>query len=118
MTLAKVKEQDGMMLAKVKEQDGMILAKVKEQDGMVLAKVKEQLRWDDACKSEGCKSPKYPYISGLLRWRATDICIILFLYLLQPSITYRTMSSKPQIPLVIYNCQLLHRTASSKHRYL
>ena len=30
MTLAKVKEQDGMMLAKVKEQDGMMLAKVKE----------------------------------------------------------------------------------------
>ena len=42
MTLAKVKEQDGMMLAKVKEQDGMMLAKVKEQDGMLLAKVKEQ----------------------------------------------------------------------------
>ena len=32
MTLAKVKEQDGMMLAKVKEQDGTTLAKVKEQD--------------------------------------------------------------------------------------
>ena len=30
MTLAKVKEQDGMTLAKVKEQDGMTLAKVKE----------------------------------------------------------------------------------------
>ena len=29
MTLAKVKEQGGMMLAKVKEQDGMMLAKVK-----------------------------------------------------------------------------------------
>ena len=42
MTLAKVKEQDGMTLAKVKEQDGMTLAKVKEQDGMTLAKVKEQ----------------------------------------------------------------------------
>ena len=30
MTLAKVKEQDGMMLAKVKKQDGMMLAKMKE----------------------------------------------------------------------------------------
>ena len=41
MTLAKVKEQDGMTLAKVKEQDGMTLAKVKEQDGiMTLAKVR------------------------------------------------------------------------------
>ena len=29
MTLAKVKEQDGMTLAKVKEQDGITLAKVK-----------------------------------------------------------------------------------------
>ena len=35
MTLAKVKEQDGMTLAKVKEQDGMTHAKVKEQDGMI-----------------------------------------------------------------------------------
>ena len=29
MTLAKIKEQDGMTLAKVKEQDGMTLAKVR-----------------------------------------------------------------------------------------
>ena len=29
MTLAKVKEQEGMMLAKVKEQDGIMLANVK-----------------------------------------------------------------------------------------
>ena len=29
MTLAKVKEQDGMTLAKVKEQDGITLAKVR-----------------------------------------------------------------------------------------
>ena len=29
MTLAKVKEQDGIMLAKVKEQDGIMLANVK-----------------------------------------------------------------------------------------
>ena len=29
MTLAKVKEQDGMTLAKVKEQDGMTFAKVR-----------------------------------------------------------------------------------------
>ena len=29
MTLAKVKEQDGVTLAKVKEQDGMTLAKVR-----------------------------------------------------------------------------------------
>ena len=40
MTLAKVKEQDGIMLAKVKEQDGMMLAKVKEQDGLMLVNVK------------------------------------------------------------------------------
>ena len=29
MTLAKVKEQDGMTIAKVKKQDGMTLAKVR-----------------------------------------------------------------------------------------
>ena len=57
MTLAKVKEQDGMMLAKVKEQDGMMLAKKCRDD--------KGTRWDGACKSEVCKSPKYPYISGL-----------------------------------------------------
>ena len=76
-----------MTLAKVKEQDGMMLAKVKEQDGMMLGCKSKGTRWDDACKSKVCKSPKYPYISGLLRWRATDKCGILFLYLLQPSIT-------------------------------
>ena len=53
MTLKKGKEQDGMMLAKLKEQDGMMLAKLKEQDGHIT----------NGCK---CKSPKYPYISGLL----------------------------------------------------
>ena len=40
-----------MTLAKVKEQNGMTLTKVKKQYGMTLAKVKEQ-RWDDSCKSE------------------------------------------------------------------
>ena len=40
MTLAKVKEQDGMMLVKVKEQDGMMLAKLSKGKRWVLAKVK------------------------------------------------------------------------------
>ena len=100
MMLAKVKEQDGMMLAKVKEQDGMMLAKVKEQDGMILAKVKEQ----DGIMLANVKVPSTPYISGLLRRCAIDKCEILFLYLLKPSITYQTVSSKTHIPLVIYNC--------------
>ena len=63
-----------MTLAKVKEQDGMTLAKVKEQDGMTACKSKGT-RWDDSCKSRGTrwdstcksKSPKYHYISGLNR---------------------------------------------------
>ena len=96
-------------------------------------------RWDDSCKSEGtrswnntckCKSPKYPYISGLLQRRTTDKYRILFLYLLQPSnylsrlhppkpdtscyLQLSTTSSdcilQTQIPLVIYNC---HATTSS-----
>ena len=37
---------------------------------------------------------------------------------LQPSITSSDCVLQTQIPLVIYNCQLLHWTASSKHRYL
>ena len=60
-----------MTLAKVKEQDGMTLAKVKEQDGMTLAIVKEQ-EWDDTCKSKTRPSEPRPtlkcqvsYISGL-----------------------------------------------------
>ena len=129
----------------------MTLKKEKEQD----ACKSKGTRWNNACK---CKSPKYPYISGLLQRRATDKCGILFLYLLQPSNTssdcvlqtqlpaaYLKLSttssdcvllntdtssySQPsitssdcvlqtQIPLVIHNRQLLHRTASSKHRYL
>ena len=56
MTLAKVKEQDGMMLAKVKEQDGMMLIKVKEQDGMMLSKVKEQ----DGIMLANVKVPSIP----------------------------------------------------------
>ena len=56
MTLAKVKEQDGIMLAKVKEQDGMMLVKVKEQDGMMLAKVKEQ----DGIMLANVKVPSIP----------------------------------------------------------
>ena len=56
MTLAKVKEQDGIMLAKVKEQDGMMLAKVKEQDGMMLAKAKEQ----DGIMLANVKVPSIP----------------------------------------------------------
>ena len=43
-----------MTLKKGKEQDGMMLAKVKEQDGIMLS-------------LQMYKSPKYPYISGLLR---------------------------------------------------
>ena len=73
MTLAKAKEQDGMMLAKVKEQDGMMLAKVKEQDGKMLANVKAPC--------------KYPYISGFAATCATDKCGILFL--LQPSMKHQ-----------------------------
>ena len=45
-----------MTVAKVKEQDGMTLAKVKEQDGM-LAKVKDTPKMShDACKS--AKDPR------------------------------------------------------------
>ena len=74
MTLAKVKEQDGMTLAKVKEQDGMTLAKVREQDGMTCKS--KGTRWDDTCQSKTCPSEPRPTlkyqvsISGL-RWRYT-----------------------------------------------
>ena len=62
-----------MTLAKVKEQDGMMLAKVKEQDGIVLVKV---------------KVPSIPTLSGLIAVMTCNKCGILFLCngLLQPSI--------------------------------
>ena len=43
MTLAKVKEQDGMTLAKVKEQDGMTLAKVRHAQVSVRPTLKCQV---------------------------------------------------------------------------
>ena len=106
MTLAKVKEQDGMMLAKVKEQDGMVLAKVKEQDGMMLAKVK-YVKVPSIPTSAAC-------CDGVQLTNAESSSYTFY----NRQLLNRTASSKPQIPLVIYNCQLLHWTASSKHRYL
>ena len=50
MTLAKVKEQDGMTLAKLKEQGGMTLAKVRH--AQVISRMK--------CKVS--------YISGFVRY--------------------------------------------------
>ena len=90
MTLAKVKEQDGMMLAKVKEQDGMMLAKVKEQD-MMLAKVKEQ---DGMMMLAKVKVPSIPTSAAC----CDDM-----------QLTNVECSS-----YTFYNRQLLNRTASSK----
>ena len=102
MTLAKVKEQDGMMLAKVKEQDGMMLAKVKEQDGMMLAKVKEQ----DGIMLANVKVPSIPTSAA-----CCDNMQLTFMESSSYSYTFynrqllnRTASSKTQIALVIYNC--------------
>ena len=132
MTLAKVKEQDGIMLAKVKEQDGMMLAKVKEQDGMMLAKVKEQ----DGIMLANVKVPSIPtsaaccddvQLTKLMRnpFPTPFITTVNYFIGLRPPNTaipaaYLQLSTtssdcvlQTQIPLVIYNCQLLHRTASS-----
>ena len=93
MTLAKVKEQDGMMLAKVKEQDGMMLAKVKEQDGIMLANVKvPSIPSSAACcdnvQLTNAESSSYTFYNRQL--------------------LNQTVPSKTQIPLVIYNCHLLY----------
>ena len=100
MTLAKVKEQDGMMLAKVKEQDGMMLAKVKEQDhGIILANVKvPSIPTSAACCNDiqssnyliGLRPPK-PDTSSYLQLSTTSSdCILqtqIPLVILQLSIT-------------------------------
>ena len=64
---------------------GMTLKKGKEQDGMMLAKVKEQ--------------------DGIMLANTSSY--------LQLSITSSDCVLQTQMPLVIYNRQLLHRTASS-----
>ena len=134
MTLAKVKEQDGMMLAKVKEQDGMMLAKVKEQDGTMLAKVKEQdgmmlakvkvpsIPTSAACCDDvqltNAESSSYTFYNRQLLNRTASSKTQSTSNYLQLSTTSSDCVLQTQIPLVIYNRQLHHRTASSKHRYL
>ena len=131
MTLAKVKEQDGIMLAKVKEQDGMMLAKVKEQDGMMLAKVKEQ----DGIMLANVKVPSIPtsaaccddvQLTKLMRnpFPTPFTTVNYFIGLRPPNaatcslfttVNYFIGLRPPNTDtsIVIYNCQLLHRTASS-----
>ena len=77
---------------------GMTLAKVKEQDGILLANVKvPSIPTSAACFDDmqltNAESSSYTFYNFQL--------------------LNRIASSKTQIPLVIYNCQLLHRTASS-----
>ena len=77
-----------------------MLTKVKEQDGMMLAKVKvPSIPTSAACCDDlqltNVESSSYNFYNHQL--------------------LNRTVSSKLQMPLVIYNCmQLFHRTASSK----
>ena len=99
------------MLAKVKEQDGMMLAKVKEQDGMMLAKVKEQ----DGMMLAKVKVPSIPTSAAC----CDDVQLINVesssYTFYNRQLLHRTASSKHRyLNLVIYNRQLLHRTASSK----
>ena len=125
MTLAKVKEQDGMMLAKVKEQDGMMLANIKVPSIPTSAACCDDVQLTDAESS----SYTFTTVNYLIRLRPpnTDISsylsTIYFIGLRPPKqiplviynrqLLRRTASSKTQTPLVIYNCQPLHRTASS-----
>ena len=88
----------GMMLAKVKEQDGMMLAKVKEQDEMMLAKVKEQ----DGMMLAKVKEQDWMMLAKVK-------------YVKVPSIP-TSVACCDGVQLT--NAELLHRTASSKHRYL
>ena len=97
MTLAKVKEHDGMMLAKVKEHDGMMLAKVKEQDGMILAKVKEQ---------DGIMLAKVKYVKVPSIPTSAACCDGV-------QLTYAESSS-----YTFYNRQLLIGLCLPNHRYL
>ena len=108
MTLAKVKEQDGMMLAKVKEQDGMMLAKVKEQDGMILAKVKEQdgMVLAKVKEQDGMMLAKVKYVKVPSIPTSAACCDDV-------QLTYTESSS-----YTFYNRQLLIGLCLPNHRYL
>ena len=125
MTLAKVKEQDGMMLAKLKEQDGMMLAKVKERDGMMLAKVKvSSIPTLAACcddvQLKNVESSSYTFYNRLLlnRTASSKPQIYTSSYLQLSTNSSDCVLQNTDTSIVIHNCQLLHRTASSKQRYL
>ena len=112
MTLAKVKEQDGMMLAKVKEQDGMMLAKVKEQDGMMLAKVKEQ---------DEMMVAKVKEQDGMMLAKVKEQDGIMLANVKVPIIPTSAaccdnvqLTNAESSSYTFYNRQLLNRTASSK----
>ena len=77
MTLAEVKEQDGMVLAKVKEQDGMMLAKVKY---VKVPSIPTSAACCDGVQLTNAESSSYTFYNRQL--------------------LNRTVSSKPQIPLV------------------
>ena len=87
MTLKKGKEQDGMMLAKVKEQDGMMLANVKVPSIPTSAACCDDVQLTNAESSS-----------------STFTTVNYFIGLRPPN---------TDTSLVIYNSQLLHRTASS-----
>ena len=123
MTLKKGKEQDGMMLAKVKEQDGIMLSL---QMSKYQVSLHQRLAATQLTNTEsssytftivdyfiGLRPPNTAYLQ--LSTTSSD-CVLLNTDTsgyLQPSITSSDCVLQTQIHLVIYNCQLLHRTASS-----
>ena len=103
------------MLAKVKEQDGIMLANVKVPSIPTSATCCDDVQLTNAESS--CTTVNY--IIGLRPPKHRYLSVVTCMYL-QLSTTSSDCVLQAQIPLVIYNCQLLHRTASSssKHRYL
>ena len=124
MTLKKGKEQDGMMLAKVKEQDGIMLAYVKVPSIPTSAACCDDVLLTNAESSSytfyNCQllhrtaSSKHSYTCSL--FTTSSDCVLLNTdtsSYSQLSISSSDCVLQTQIPLVIYNRQLLHRTASS-----
>ena len=107
MTLKKGKEQDGMMLAKVKEQDGIMLANVK------VPSIPTSAACCDNVQLTNVESSSYTFttVNYFIGLHPSNTATSSIFTTVNYFIELRPPNTDTSI--VIYNSQLLHRTASS-----
>ena len=107
MTLKKGKEQDGMMLAKVKEQDGIMLANVKVPSIPTSAACCD----DEQLTNAESSSYTFTTVNYFIGLRPPNTATCSIFTTVNYFIGLRLLNTDTSI--VIYNRQILHRTASS-----